>query len=137
MSLRGLWGFCTRVELGGYMTCGVFASVFLLLLLCLPFSFSLCLAFCPLSFFGLVVFACSLVLSFRLCLCSFFFPCGLCAKRKGAKCLSLASSLVLLCVFRLWLSALSSIAITYSSHSILTVATRDSAGSAFAAFSVS
>ena len=39
--LRGLWGFCTRVELGGYMTCGVFASVFLLLLLCLP-PFVLC-----------------------------------------------------------------------------------------------
>ena len=27
-ALRGLWGFCTREWLGGYMTCGVF---------CLPF----------------------------------------------------------------------------------------------------
>ena len=39
-ALRGLCGFCARVELGGYMTCGVFAYVFLLLssaflLLCL------------------------------------------------------------------------------------------------------
>ena len=37
-ALRGLWGFCTREWLGGYMACGVFAfrflsfaSVFLLL----------------------------------------------------------------------------------------------------------
>ena len=28
-ALRGLWGFCARVELGGYMTCGVFAFRFL------------------------------------------------------------------------------------------------------------
>ena len=27
-ALRGLCGFCARVELGGYMTCGVFAFHF-------------------------------------------------------------------------------------------------------------
>ena len=26
--LRGLWGFCARVELGGLKTCGVFAPIF-------------------------------------------------------------------------------------------------------------
>ena len=49
---------CTRVELGGLKACCVFASVFLLLLLCLP----------P---FMLVVLLCSGCLSFVLlhCLC--------------------------------------------------------------------
>ena len=30
-SLRGLWGFCARVELGGLKACGVFAFRFILL----------------------------------------------------------------------------------------------------------
>ena len=57
-ALRGLCGFCTRVELGGLKACGVFAFRFLLLLLCLP----------P---FMLVVLLCSGCLSFVLlhCLC--------------------------------------------------------------------
>lgn len=38
-ALRGLWGFCTRVELGGYMTCCVFAFRFLLFSSC-PLFFS-------------------------------------------------------------------------------------------------
>ena len=42
-ALRGLWGFCVRERLGGFMSCGVFAPVFILLssaflLLCLCFS---------------------------------------------------------------------------------------------------
>ena len=69
--LRGLWGFCTRVELGGYMACGVFASVFLLLLLCLP-PFVLCSSLLWLS-----------LLVFLPCLCCFFFPFGYMRKKKG------------------------------------------------------
>ena len=49
--LRGLWGFCTRVELGGLEACSVFAfrflsfaSVFLLLSLCLLSFYALCLS---------------------------------------------------------------------------------------------
>ena len=57
-ALRGLCGLCTRVELGGFRACGVFASIYPFICLCLPFSFSLCLRF--LSFFALVVFACPL-----------------------------------------------------------------------------
>ena len=61
-ALRGLCGFCTRVELGGFMACCVFAPVFiffcpcfLLLLLCLP----------P---FMLVVLLCSGCLSLSSCI---------------------------------------------------------------------
>lgn len=42
-ALRGLWGFCAREQLGGYMTCGVF---------CLSFSSLVLLSSCP-------AFACS------------------------------------------------------------------------------
>ena len=38
-ALRGLCGFCARVELGGLKTCSVFAFVFLSFPLCLPFVF--------------------------------------------------------------------------------------------------
>ena len=41
-ALRGLWGFCARVELGGLKDCGVFAFAFL--------SLSLFLSFCPCLF---------------------------------------------------------------------------------------
>ena len=41
--LRGLCGFCARVELGGLKTCCVFAFVFLLLSLCLLSFYALCL----------------------------------------------------------------------------------------------
>ena len=95
-ALRGLWGFCVREWLGGLKACGVFASLFVLL----PFFFfsCVCLLLCPLSFFALVVFLCSLALSLWLfgCGCCFLFPFGLYAKRKDAKVLPLASSLVLL-----------------------------------------
>ena len=82
-SLCGLWGFCTRVELGGYMTCGVFAFRFPLLCplschLSCPFVsvFASFYARCPsllwLSFF------CPLALS--LC---FLFPLRTIRKKKG------------------------------------------------------
>ena len=54
-ALRGLWGFCVREWLGGLEACGVFASVFLLLLLCLPA-------------FMLVVLLCSGCLSLSSCI---------------------------------------------------------------------
>ena len=84
-ALRGLWGFCTRVELGGLKTCGVFASVFLSFSLCLPFVFPCSSSGCPallwLSFF-LCLSSC-LVFPFLLCLCCFFFPYGLYAKERA------------------------------------------------------
>ena len=71
-ALRGLCGFCVRVELGGFMACGVFAFLFLslpLFLFLLP---------CLLFFFALVVFACP----FALSLC-FLFPFRYMRKKKG------------------------------------------------------
>ena len=80
-ALRGLCGFCVREWLGGYKTCGVFASLFIL--------------FCPLSCPFAPVFAsfytrCPslLWLSFFVllhCLCCFFFPFGCIDKKKGRK----------------------------------------------------
>ena len=97
--LRGLWGFCTRVELGGLKACGVFAFVFpilcpfisvfaLLLSLCL-FS-GLCLCYSLLILFACFVCPCGLVdfvvVSFSLS--------DICAKRKGAIPCVLSSCLV-------------------------------------------
>lgn len=60
-ALRGLWGFCARVGLGGLKACGVFASVFLLLSLCLPLFYPFS------SFFGLLCpFACPFLSSLLL-----------------------------------------------------------------------
>ena len=81
-ALRGLWGFCVRERLGGFMSCGVFAFLFVL--------------FAP-AFISFPAFlACPLVLCLSSCLpclflchcgvCVFFFPFGLYAKRKGAPC---------------------------------------------------
>ena len=56
--LRGLWGFCARVELGGFGACGVFAFRFLLFSSCpLFFSFrpALVLLPCLASALGLVL----------------------------------------------------------------------------------
>ena len=67
-ALRGLCGFCARVELGGLKACCVFASLFVLL----PFFFCscVCLLLCWLSFFALVVFLCPLALSLWLFGCA-------------------------------------------------------------------
>ena len=52
--LRGLCGFCARVELGGLEACGVFASILSSFVLFCPLS---CLLFCPLSCPIALVFA--------------------------------------------------------------------------------
>lgn len=92
-ALRGLCGFCARVELGGLGACGVFASIYSFICLYLPFVLSLylLLSSCPCV---CSPFACPLLaLSIRVVLCVFwvcgcflFFPFGIYAKRKGAKC---------------------------------------------------
>lgn len=97
--LRGLCGFCARVELGGLEACGVFASIlssfvlflvlsYVLLLLCLPFFLSSLLLLlslfllssaCPLgclaSALGLVLSLCGLLL--------FPFPLRMYGQKKG------------------------------------------------------
>lgn len=83
-ALRGLWGFCTRVELGGFGARGVFAFVFLLLSLCLLSFYALCLL-CS----GCLSLSSCLVFTFLICLCYFFFPCGICAKKRAQRFCSL------------------------------------------------
>ena len=91
--LRGLCGFCTRVELGGLKVCGVFASVFIflaficcsLLLLLSRFRLPLLVLLssaCPLSLWVVVSFSLSVYTQKER------------ARRVGA------SSLRVLCVFR-------------------------------------
>ena len=77
-SLRGLWGFCARERLGGYMACGVFAPIFSFFHLLRLSSRALPLlsSACP-----LVCLVCSCVIV------GFVFSFSLtdvCAKRKGA-----------------------------------------------------
>ena len=101
--LRGLCGFCARVELGGYMTCGVFASILSSFVLFCPLLSSF-LSFCScvcLSFYLFVpaFFVCPLV----LCLSSLSlwvvvsFSLTVYAQKERAQSV-FASSLVLLCV---------------------------------------
>ena len=84
----GAWlvGFCVRERLGGFGACGVFASVFLLLLLCLP-PFMLVVLLCSgcLSLFSCIVFVALWVLVVLL------FPLRTIRKKKRAQ--FLASSL--------------------------------------------
>ena len=89
-ALRGLWGFCARVELGGFGACGVFAFLFILfafLFILFAFLLSFCLSFYLFALLlGLCLccsLACPLVLSFLLCRCIFFFPFGCTDKKKG------------------------------------------------------
>ena len=63
-ALRGLWGFCARVKLGGFGTCCVFASLFLLSFLCLLAIDALC--FCLSSCLVFVLFVFVVVVSFSL-----------------------------------------------------------------------
>ena len=63
-ALRGLWGFCARVELGGFRACCVFAFHFV---------------FSPCFLSSCIVFPFLLL----LWLCIFFFPCGCTDKKKG------------------------------------------------------
>ena len=91
-ALRGLWGFCTRVELGGLEVYCVFASVFILLssafLLCLS-SGALLLLFsaCPVWLFCLFLCGC----------CCFLFPFG--QNEKERICFALFLYLVLVSLF--------------------------------------
>ena len=98
-ALRGLCGFCTRVELGGFMACCVFA--FLLSFCLSPFAFRFISlpAFCPspcLLCSGcllLVLLSCLFLCPCGFCRC-FLFPFGIYAKRKGAPCWCVLSSCV-------------------------------------------
>ena len=74
-ALRGLCGFCVRVELGGFGACGVFASVFLLLLLLLFFcpAFVACfLGWLPALLALLLFWLCGLVCLLGWVVVSFF-----------------------------------------------------------------
>ena len=83
--LRGLCGFCARVELGGLKACGVFAPIFSFFHLLRISSGALPLLSlaCPL---GCLASDLGLVLSLFVGRCCFFFPFGIYAKRKGAPC---------------------------------------------------
>ena len=91
--LRGLWGFCARVELGGYMACGVFAFLFLSLSLVVLVFIFVVLLFVLLSLLVLLCSACPLslwvVVSFSL---------SVYAQKERAQSVVLASSLRLLWV---------------------------------------
>ena len=82
--LRGLWGFCVREWLGGYMACGVFASIFSFfhLLRLSSGALSLLSLACPL---GCLASALGLVISLFVGCCCFFFPYGRMRKKKGRK----------------------------------------------------
>ena len=103
-----MW-LCTRVELGGFTACCVFAFLLSFCLYPLAFRFISLLQLFVLRLvcFVLDVFLCPLALSLWLfgCGCCFLFPFGLYAKRKGAKVLPLVPSLVLCCGFVYMFSA--------------------------------
>ena len=82
-ALRGLWGFCVRERLGGFMSCGVFAPIFSFFHLLRLSSGALPLLSlsCPL---GCLASALGLVLSLFVG-CCFFFPYGRMRKKKGRK----------------------------------------------------
>ena len=90
-ALRGLWGFCARVWLGGLKACGVFASLFVLLRLFLFFALLLS---CRLSFCPSLLWLSFVVVFLDLCFC-FLFPLRY-IRKKGRN--FLASSLRVLCV---------------------------------------
>ena len=80
-ALRGLCGFCARVELGGLKACSVFASIFSFFHLLRLSSGALPLlsSACPL---GCLASALGLVISLFVGRC-FFFPYGCMRKKKG------------------------------------------------------
>ena len=98
-ALRGLWGFCVREWLGGLEACGVFASVFLLLSLCLLSFYALCLSSGALPLLSSCLPCLFLCPCGFLCVLLFLFPFRAIRKKKGRKGLSLASSLRVLWVF--------------------------------------
>lgn len=99
---RGLWGFCARVWLVGFGACGVFRLLFSSFLL-LSSLFLLSSCSCPASLLGFCSWSClaflALWLGFWCWLgCCFFFPFGICVKRKGARCFCVLSCPVVGCV---------------------------------------
>ena len=89
-ALRGLWGFCVRVRLGGFGACGVFCLSFSsFLLLSSLFLLSSCSG--PASLLGFCSWSLGLLVLWLLV----FFPFRTASdtKRKGAKVLPLVSSL--------------------------------------------
>ena len=85
-ALRGLCGFCARVELGGLKACRVFRLSFSSFVL----VFALLLCYLPIfwgfAFVVLCLSSCIVFVGLWVCFFRFFLPCGLHAKRKGAKC---------------------------------------------------
>ena len=78
-ALLGLCGFCARVELGGYMTCGVFCLSFSSFLL-LSSLFLLSSCSCPASLLGFCSWSCP----FSLCGSLLFpFPLRMYGQKKG------------------------------------------------------
>ena len=88
-ALRGLCGFCARVELGGFMACGVFPLIYLFI--CLSFYLFTCFLSFILSALFWLSFGCPLVLSclFLWSLLLFLFPLRTIRKKKGRKVFSL------------------------------------------------
>ena len=87
-SLLGLCGFCAREVFGGLKACGEFASILSLspmfYLFCIRFSSSSPI-FEGFAFVILGLSSCLPCLFLCHCgVCVFFFPYGICAKRKGA-----------------------------------------------------
>ena len=78
-ALRGLCGVCTRVELGGFRACCVFASIFIVLPLF--FFFFACFPALLVLFAGLV-YLCCLCGSLGVLL-GFLFPLRTIRKKKG------------------------------------------------------
>ena len=72
-ALRGLWGFCVREQLGGFVACGVFAPIFIVLQLFFFFfaAFLLCLSSLP------ALSICVVFVALWVYCWVFFFPCGL------------------------------------------------------------
>ena len=109
-ALRGLCGFCARVELGGLKACGVFASVFLHLSSAfLVFALFLCSSpiFWGFVFVVLCLSSCIVFVGLWVC-CCFLFPFGLYAQKERARRVG-ASPLVLLCESCYALSSLYSV----------------------------
>ena len=70
-ALRGLWGFCARVELGGFMACCVFAF---LLSFCLSlFAFLLLTSFSSLYLLFVLRLVCFVLVVFWLSSCLVLF----------------------------------------------------------------
>ena len=87
-ALRGLCGFCTRVELGGFMACCVFAfllSSLLLLFFFFAFRFPCLSSGCPVLVILPILSICFVFVGLWVCCWVFFFPCGLYAKERAQR----------------------------------------------------